>query len=133
MRTTGVRPTGSRMLSWIMALFPSIEHGAKQFGGTFAIVHRRMRLSIVPGQPGGLHRTAENGLSVGEPGQRYRIECAEGMERIAFMGHARHRRVDEAQIETCVVTDQDRALAAGITSSHTHMPKNDIERFAFGL
>ena len=72
-----------------------------------------MGLVCIPFHAGRLYRTREHRLAVGEARQRYRVEGAEGMKRVALDAGPGGRRVDELEIEVRVVPDQDR-LVTGV-------------------
>src|SRR5688500_17256545 len=77
------------------ALRPLVGDGAEQPRGLFRVVDRRMRLVAVPGIARSLHGAREHGLTIGDPGERNRVEHAEGMERIALVAAACDCGVDE--------------------------------------
>src|SRR3546814_7706671 len=62
-----------------------------------------MGFAVIPVKPGGGYRFAQHGLAESHAGQRYRVEGAERVERVAFMAGTAHRRVDKAQIKRGVM------------------------------
>ena len=55
-----------------------------------------------------------------------------GMKRIALDVGARHRGVEEAQVERRVVADQDRASAAVRADGVAHLAEHALQRVALG-
>src|SRR5688500_3024558 len=110
-------------------LTPAVDDRAEQFRGAFGVVDRRMRLARVPGLAGSLDGTAEHGLPVGKAGERDGVETAERMERTALVRRAPDRRVEEAEVERRVVSDQDRALAIVGAHRRTHRPEHEFQCF----
>ena len=66
--------------------------------------------------PAAIDRARQHGLPEGDAGQRRGVEARERVKRIALDVGARDRRVQECEIEGCVVTDQDRARAVGLAA-----------------
>src|SRR3546814_4825386 len=90
-----------------------------------------MGFAVIPVKPGGGYRFAQHGLAESHAGQRYRVEGAERVERVAFMAGTAHRRVDKAQIKRGVMANQDRTLAAVASCSSADGYKDTIKRGAF--
>ncbi len=88
---------------------------------------RRARIPVDVGDDGRFrkHRLAER--HAGESG---RVEARERVERVALDFGARHRGVQESEVERRIVADEHRAPTIGGAHRGAHFPENPLQRIA---
>lgn len=110
---------------------PAIDDCAEQLRGAFGVVNRRVSFSSVPLDACGLNRAAQNGLPQRESREGRCVEAAEGVERVALVAGSLDRRIQESEVERCVVADKNRALTSVALQSLADRHEKVVERRAF--
>ncbi len=90
-----------------------------------------MRRGGVPLQAGRQSRPHQHRLTEGDAAESGGIEAREGMERIALDLGARHRGIQEIQIEKGIVAHQHRARAIRGADGGSNFAEDALQRILF--